>query len=178
MVAPPVGTMAEDTEPSPTEIQLGARISDAMMGMSRQWTALASQLAKLGIDRTSMILLNALTSIGPMRSNALAEAVFSDPSTISRQVAALVKDGLIERRADPADGRASLLAVTSKGQELLATRRTQKSSSIARVVAHWPQADREQFAELLERFVAEHERHIPNIVEQCAADAVRAKEEN
>jgi DNA-binding MarR family transcriptional regulator len=178
MVAPPVGKTAEDTEPGPVEIELGARISAAMMGLNRQWTALASQLAKLGIDRTSMILLNALTSIGPMRSNALAEAVFSDPSTISRQVAGLVKDGLIERRADPADGRASLLAVTGKGQELLDTRRKQKSSSIARMVAHWPEDDRERFAELLERFVAEHERHIPNIVEQCAADAARAKGEN
>ena len=32
-------------------------------------------------------------------------------SRISRQVAALVKAGLIERQADPEDGRASLLAV-------------------------------------------------------------------
>src|SRR5437868_6066116 len=103
------------TEPDAAEIQLAARLGDAMMGLSRQWAAVAAQLAKLGIDRTAMMLLGTLTSIGPVRSNALAEAVYSDPSTISRQVATLVKDGLIERRADPADGRASLLAVTEKG---------------------------------------------------------------
>ena len=51
---------------------------------------------------------------GPHRSNALAEAVHSDPSTVSRQIAALVKVGYVERRPDPADGRACLLAATDE----------------------------------------------------------------
>jgi len=167
----------ERTLPSPAEIELGARLGDAMMGLNRQWASVASQLAKLGIDKTAMTLLGALTSIGPARSNALAEAVYSDPSTISRQVAALVKDGLVERRADPDDGRASLLAVTDKGRELLRTRHQQKSCSLARMLAGWPVADRERFVELLERFVADHERNIANIVTECAADVARSKGE-
>ena len=57
---------------------------------------------------------------GPMRAGALAECLQSDPSTVSRQVAALVKDGLLERRADPADGRASLLVLTAKADAVLA----------------------------------------------------------
>ena len=166
------------TEPDAAEIQLAARLGDAMMGLSRQWAAVAAQLAKLGIDRTAMMLLGTLTSIGPARSNALAEAVYSDPSTISRQVAALVKDGLIERRADPDDGRASLLAVTEKGRELLETRHRQKSCSIARMWAHWPGEDRERFIELLERFVTEHERNIPNLINECVRPDARAKGEN
>jgi DNA-binding MarR family transcriptional regulator len=169
MVAPPL----PDTE----EIQLAARLGDAMIGLNRQWAAVASQLAKLGIDKTAMVLLGALTGIGPVRSNALAEAVYSDPSTISRQVAALVRDGLIERRADPDDGRASLLAVTDKGRQLVETRHRQKSCSIARMIAHWPADDREQFAELLERFVADHERNIPNFINECAVPDSRTKGE-
>ena len=55
-----------------------------------------------------------------MRAGALAECMQSDPSTVSRQVAALVKDGLLERRADPADGRASLLVLTEKADAVLA----------------------------------------------------------
>jgi DNA-binding MarR family transcriptional regulator len=177
MVAPPVEKMADTTMPSAAEIQLGARLGDAMMGLNRQWAAVASQLAKLGIDKTAMTLLGALTHIGPVRSNALAEAVYSDPSTISRQVAALVKDGLIERRADPDDGRASLLAVTDKGRELLETRHRQKSCSIARMWAHWPEGDRERFVELLERFVADHERNIANFINECAEPDSRTKGE-
>jgi DNA-binding MarR family transcriptional regulator len=173
MVAPPL----TDTVPDAEEIQLAARLGDAMIGLNRQWAAVASQLAKLGIDKTAMMLLGALTSIGPVRSNALAEAVYSDPSTISRQVAALVKDGLIERRADPDDGRASLLAVTDKGHQLVETRHRQKSCSIARMLAHWPAADRLRFAELLERFVDDHERNIPNFIKQCAEPDSRTKGE-
>ena len=45
---------------------------------------------------------------GPICASALAEMVQSDPSTISRQVAALVRDGLLKRRADPIDGRARI----------------------------------------------------------------------
>jgi DNA-binding MarR family transcriptional regulator len=182
MVATPVETVpvqqAGTAVPSPAEIELGARLGDAMMGLGRQWAAVASQLAKQGIDKTSMTLLSALTSIGPVRSNVLAEAVHSDPSTISRQVAALVRDGLIERRADPDDGRASLLAVTDRGRELLETRHRQKSCSIARMLKHWPAEDRERFAELLERFVVDHERNIANFINECAQPDTRTKGEN
>ncbi|GAB3869434.1 hypothetical protein GCM10029964_001670 [Kibdelosporangium lantanae] len=178
MVVSPVAKMAEPVAPSAAEIELAARLTDAMLGLSRQWAAVASQLAKLGIDKTAMTLLGALTSIGPARSNALAEAVYSDPSTISRQVAALVKDGLVERRADPADGRASLLAVTDKGRQLLEERHQRKSCSTARMLAHWPAEDRERFVELLERFVADHERNIANLINECAVPEARTKGEN
>jgi DNA-binding MarR family transcriptional regulator len=171
-------TTPEPAMPSKAEIELGARLGDAMMGLGRQWAAVSSQLSKIGIDKTSMILLSALTSIGPVRSNALAEAVYSDPSTISRQVATLVRDGLIERFADPADGRASLLAVTGKGRELIEARHRQRSCSMARMLAHWPAEDRERFAELLERFVADHERSIPNFINEHAELMARSKGEN
>jgi len=43
-----------------------------------------------------------------------------DPSTVSRAVAAMVAQGLVERRADPHDGRATVLAPTAAGDALLA----------------------------------------------------------
>ena len=175
---PQRGSTGRPGMPSPAEIELGARLGNAMMGLGRQWAAVASQLSKIGIDKTSMTLLSALTSIGPVRSNALAEAVHSDPSTISRQVAALVKDGLIERFADPADGRASLLAVTKKGRDLLEARHHQRSCSLARMLAHWPAQDVEQFVGLLERFVADHERNIPNFINEHADLVAGSKGEN
>jgi DNA-binding MarR family transcriptional regulator len=171
MVATPAKQTDAPAVPSPDEIELGARLGTAMMGLGRQGAAVASQLSKFGIDKTSQLLLGALTAIGPVRSTALAEAVYSDPSTISRQVAALVKDGLIERRADPDDGRASLLAVTEKGRELLESRHRQRSCSLARMLAHWSGEDRERFVELLERFVVDHERQIPTFVNELAEQA-------
>jgi DNA-binding MarR family transcriptional regulator len=173
-------TTGDATAPeiSQAEIELGARLGNAMMGLGRQWASVSQQLSKVGIDKTSMLLLGTLKHIGPVRSNALAEAVYSDPSTISRQVAGLVKDGLIERRADPADGRASLLAVTEKALALLEARYRQRSCSLARMLTHWPVEDRERFVELLERFLVDHERAIPNFINEHAELMARSKGEN
>ncbi|MFR9753367.1 MarR family winged helix-turn-helix transcriptional regulator [Nocardia sp. 004] len=101
---------------------------------------------------------------GPMRSGALAEALYSDASTISRQVASLVKRGLIERRADPDDGRVSVLVVTDSGRELAGQLRRRRNEMLERILAEWDAADREQFATQLRRFVDDYETARPGII--------------
>src|SRR4051812_13385102 len=46
-------------------------------------------------------LLLKLAHVGPMRASDHAEKLCADPSTVSRQVAGMVKAGLVERQADP-----------------------------------------------------------------------------
>jgi DNA-binding MarR family transcriptional regulator len=87
-----------------------------------------------------------------MRSSALAECIQSDPSTVSRQVAALVKDGLLERRADPEDGRASLLVPTAKADAVLAEHDEIRLQHFSRMLSDWDDRDLRQFAGLLQRF--------------------------
>lgn len=99
-----------------------------------------------------------------MRSGTLAEAMFSDASTISRQVAGLVKRGLIERRADPDDGRASVLTVTDAGRELAEQLRKRRVEMLEHIVADWDRADREQLATLLRRFVDDYETARPGLL--------------
>ncbi|TKW77975.1 MAG: MarR family transcriptional regulator, partial [Bradyrhizobium icense] len=55
----------------------------------------------------------------PMSVARLAQAVGLDKGQISRTVRELEQLGLIERTADPADGRSSLLSPTSLGLERL-----------------------------------------------------------
>src|SRR5581483_774589 len=93
---------------------------------------------------------------GPMRASALAECLRSDPSTISRQVAALVKDGLLERRADPEDGRASLLVPTPKAQAVLADHDEIRIEHFTRMLSGWSDEDLRSFAELLRRFTNDY----------------------
>lgn len=157
--------------PSAEDLVLVGRLTTAMMTFGRQSAAVASQLGKHGYDKSSMMLLNALTAGGTMRSSALAEAVHSDPSTISRQVATLVKAGLVERRADREDGRASLLAVSEEGRRLVRRQRAHRDAAYARMIAHWPDTDRVRFVELLERFVSEHEKHLPELVAELTSAA-------
>jgi len=59
----------------------------------------------------------------PRRVSDLADKVYADISTVSRQVTHLVGLGLIERLPDPEDGRAHLLTLTPAGIALLTTLR-------------------------------------------------------
>ena len=113
--------------------------------------------ARHDVEWSAHIVLKALQIEGPMRSSALAEAIYSDPSTVSRQVAALVKDGLIERRADPVDGRASLLVLTPKAADVLADHDDIRLQHFARMLDGWSARDVRQFARLLERFTETYE---------------------
>src|SRR5918993_1164591 len=54
---------------------------------------------------------------GPMRVSALAEAIHSDVSTVSRQVSTLVDLGFVTRGPDPDDRRAQALALTEAGTQ-------------------------------------------------------------
>jgi DNA-binding MarR family transcriptional regulator len=107
-----------------------------------------------GLDRPSFMLLHTLACAGPSRVTMLAAKVHSDPSTISRQASHLVEMGLVERRADPGDGRASLLALTDAGTALLEHTRQRRDDRTAAIIKSWEPAEREQFADLIDRYTA------------------------
>ncbi|QLY32938.1 MarR family winged helix-turn-helix transcriptional regulator [Nocardia huaxiensis] len=109
------------------------------------------------IEPAAFSILFQLLQAGPMRSGALAEAMYSDASTISRQVAALVKRGVLERRADPDDGRVSVLAVTDFGREVAAKMRVRRNEGLRMILSDWTAEERDLFAGLLRRFVDGYE---------------------
>jgi DNA-binding MarR family transcriptional regulator len=111
-----------------------------------------------GLERATFLLLVHLVKGGPRRLGALAEAVHSDASTVSRQAAALVKLGLAERQADPDDGRASLLAATEAGVRVFQDKRRRRNELSAQLLADWTAEDRRRLRELLVRFNDDYER--------------------
>lgn len=114
-----------------------------------------------GIEQAAYVLLFALASEGPQRTTALAETVRCDTSTVSRQVGALVRHGLVERQADPADGRACLLAATQHGRDRLELYRQARVAEVARLLAHWSPADLHAAIDLLDRLNTDFERDEP-----------------
>ena len=104
------------------------------------------------VERATYYLLVHLVKGGPQRAGALAESVHSDPSTISRQVAHLVRLGLVERMADPEDGRATLLTATDEGRRVFEENRRMRIERFAEMLSDWAVEDRRRFAELLGRF--------------------------
>jgi DNA-binding MarR family transcriptional regulator len=110
------------------------------------------------LETASFPLLAKLTSDGPLRSGEIAAAMCADPSTISRQVAGLVRSGLVERRPDPEDGRASLLAATTEGRRVLDTEKRRRAAQLVDALAGWTPESRDQLADMLARFVADLHR--------------------
>ncbi|MFI1911556.1 MarR family winged helix-turn-helix transcriptional regulator [Nocardia sp. NPDC020380] len=121
------------------------------------------------IEPAAYAILFQLIHGGPMRSGALAEALYSDASTISRQVAALVKRGLIERRADPADGRVSVLAITADGRTVATQIRVRRNESLDQVMRDWSATERETFAALLIRFIDGYEHTRQQMLTELSA---------
>ncbi len=113
--------------------------------------------AKHNVEWAASVIISCVASDGPLRASALAEMVQSDPSTISRQVAALVREGLLERRADPVDGRASLLVTTPKGDAAYREQIGMRTKHFARMLADWDERDVRQFTALLGRFTDDFE---------------------
>jgi DNA-binding MarR family transcriptional regulator len=103
------------------------------------------------VERATYLLLVHLVKGGPRRAGALAEAVHSDPSTISRQIGHLVKLGFVERTADPVDGRATLQAATAEGPRVFQENRRLRNERFAQILADWSAPDRTALAAMLAR---------------------------
>jgi DNA-binding MarR family transcriptional regulator len=114
---------------------------------------------KDGIEYPAYGLLARLVCDGPVRMTALAEAVHSDPSTVSRQTSALIRHGLVERRADPVDGRASLLAPTDDGERVFHDNRRRHNENMARILSGWSPEEVRSLAVLLARLNTDVEAH-------------------
>ena len=120
------------------------------------------------VESATHAVLHMVAANGPMRASELAGCVHSDLSTVSRQAAGLVADGLLERRADPVDGRASLLALTEAGEAAVAAREASRVAFFARVLDGWTEGDLRQFASMVSEFTASYDQvHAAVIAEQA-----------
>jgi len=105
-----------------------------------------------GAEFSALMLLFPLRGMGPMRVTDLAEIKQADPSTVSRQAAQLVRAGLARREADPADGRASRLAVTDAGLAACAQLHEARHALLSQALGNWPEERVAAFAGLFAEF--------------------------
>ncbi|MER5177092.1 MarR family winged helix-turn-helix transcriptional regulator [Streptomyces sp. NPDC002896] len=82
----------------------------------------------------------------------LATHYMLDKSTVSRQVSALLKMGLLERRPDPRDHRAQILEVTEAGYSALAAAAHSRQAMFDDRLGDWDTSDLVRFAAYLERY--------------------------
>jgi DNA-binding MarR family transcriptional regulator len=109
-----------------------------------------AEAAGVRLERTTFPILRSV-AFGPVRLSALAVDLDVDLSTASRQVRTLEQAGLLARTADPADGRAVVLALTDEGTEVLKRIRATRRSLVGAQVEDWSDEDVADLARLLHR---------------------------
>ncbi|EPD94355.1 hypothetical protein HMPREF1486_02907 [Streptomyces sp. HPH0547] len=96
-------------------------------------------------------LLVRLEDAGEQRATELAAYFGVGKATISRQLHALEQLGLVDRRPDPGDRRASLVRLTDEGRERFTRVRDARRLSYARKLAAWDRREIAELARLLHR---------------------------
>ena len=110
-------------------------------------------------DELSPSMMAALATIenhGPLTPSELAEYERIKRPTATRVLHRLEDDGLIERTADPSDGRSAVVSVTREGVVLLKKLRSRKNAYLARRLRELPDEDVETLdraASVLERLL-------------------------
>jgi DNA-binding MarR family transcriptional regulator len=164
--------------PPDEELALADRLGDQLVRflrlVGRNHTNLP-ELYQAGIEKVGYVLLWRLAADGPQRTTALAEAVHSDISTISRQVTALVTQGWVERTPDPEDGRAYLLAPTEDGRRVYRRIRKRRNEHMAHVLAGWGDEDRRELLTLLDRLNDDFEEYLLRVHEGCSEKQQRGE---
>jgi DNA-binding MarR family transcriptional regulator len=135
-----------------------SQLRNAIVRTSRALRQDAADETGLGAATTPA--LASINRSGPLTPSELAAIEHVKRPSITRTLASLEREGLIERTPDPADGRSSLVAITDAGRERLARLRRRKSAYLARRLRKLDPDEVETLAraaELLER-MREEER--------------------
>ena len=137
---------------TPDALELPARLRLAIARMARRMR----QEAGDDLSPSMMAALATIETRGPLTPSELAEFERIKRPTATRVLRRLEDDGLIERAADPSDGRSALVAVTKDGAALLKKLRSRKNAYLARRLRELPDDDvaaLERAAEVLERLL-------------------------
>ncbi|MEU3393694.1 MarR family transcriptional regulator [Streptomyces albidoflavus] len=100
----------------------------------------------------SYTLLGQLETRQGVRATDLAAHYLLDKSTVSRQIGALERSGLIERRTAEGDHRVHVLHLTARGKKALDEATEVRRAACRERLGEWDEADLDRFAGYLLRY--------------------------
>jgi DNA-binding MarR family transcriptional regulator len=133
----------------------GDGLADLEAAISETWSW-ARATARAGaealdprLDVTAYPLVSMLCRRGAMRPSDLAAALYLDKSTVSRQIDAAARLGLVERRPHPGDARAVTVALTPDARQRLEAVRAARLDRWRAALAEWAPGDIAELTRLL-----------------------------
>jgi DNA-binding MarR family transcriptional regulator len=152
--------MAANANPdSPADSRRTVRTTDPIEVVETEMALLQRALERLGrrgeihrdLDRASYLVARTLAATGPISLKDLAGRLGLDATTVTRQVAAMDARGLVYRRAEPDDGRVSLIGLAPPGQRKMRAEQATRRKRVQELLAGWPKRDQVELGRLVGR---------------------------
>lgn len=157
--------MRDGTAEADTRRRIAAAWRELRRGASG--TALRAHLVGPGGPQVEQAQLDALEVLASApegwRMGDFADAMHVDASTATRAVTRLERLGLAERVRGGHDGRVVTVRPTALGKRTVAEMLMRRSIGMERLLEPFSTAEREQFAEFLERFVTSVEHLVAEL---------------
>jgi len=115
----------------------------------RMFRAVNDEMAGCGLSMARTKVLRRLCEQGPTRQSVLAADFALSPHSITDIVDGLERLGLAERRPDPVDRRAKLVAITDAGRTALDAANATWERLLTQIFGSLSQGDRETLLRLL-----------------------------
>lgn len=144
-------------KPAPRNIDREIRLLHSalvdLVGIMNQPQRDAAMVKQAGValDSTLFPLLVGIERFGPIGVVDLADRTGRDYTTVSRQVAKLQAQGLVERRPSEADARVNESVATDKGREMVAVLDTTRNRVVTGMLTDWSDEDVRRLALLMRR---------------------------
>jgi len=127
-------------------------LSEAFWSVARRLREMSQEsLAPWDITPAHLRALRVLKRHGAMRLSELSEHLHIAPRSTTEVADALESRGLIERRPDPGDRRATLVEVTGHGADVLDAIRAARGTEAERVFGRLSEEDRAHLARILRK---------------------------
>lgn len=142
--------------PSPTPETV---LLSSLTRLMAQWSSTAvhaefARIAGVDIDAGDVQPIYLLGLDDPKRVSDLAVMLRITRPTMTKQIARLESAGFIARSDDPTDGRAVIVSLTDRGTRAFDALVEQGLVAVHTALGDWANADRQQFADMMQRFTA------------------------
>jgi DNA-binding MarR family transcriptional regulator len=128
----PVSKFSRIITPSPApalDVETAARLRTAIGRITRRLRPTVAG-KDAGLTPTKRAVLLQVVREGPIRLSALADAEGLNPTMLSRVIAGLAEDGLLERTCDAGDRRAAWVRPTAAGRRLAERMRRERTDAL------------------------------------------------
>jgi DNA-binding MarR family transcriptional regulator len=146
-----------DDDTAVRSLSRGDALADLEAEMAAVWQLSRARTRELAhevhprLDPTAYPLIAALSRAEAMRPSEMMRTLHLDASTVSRQISAVQRLGLVTRVPDPSDARARLVALTPAARERVAEVRGEHLTRFEASLSDWPAEDVAELARLLRR---------------------------